>query len=289
MTANCRLLACQIAIPPIASALERDRHLEKTANKIGEHLQGEAADIVVLPELSSIDYSREAFVNLAVLAEPLRGPTFEHFRELARDFGVAVVYGIPRREGDGYRISQVVLGSDGEIIGYFDKLHVAQFGASFEKEYFSRGNELFVFDHKGFTMAPIICYDIRFPELSRTLVLDHGAELILHCGAYARDRSFFSWHHFVVSRALENQVFVLSLNRAGSDFGNSLFCGPWLDEDTPAVQFPEFEEAFVYLEIDRPSIDSTRKHHPFLSDRFQDYRALDISTLGPKRSGISTR
>ena len=73
MSQSCRILACQLAIPPIATAAERDRHLDQTAVKIGASLRREPADLVVLPELSSIDYSREAFERLDELAEPLRG------------------------------------------------------------------------------------------------------------------------------------------------------------------------------------------------------------------------
>ena len=62
--------------------------------------------------------------------EPLDGPSFEVLRGLARDFGVTIVYGIPRRGDGDFRISQVAMGPDGEIIGFFDKIHIAQYGAS---------------------------------------------------------------------------------------------------------------------------------------------------------------
>lgn len=277
MRPRCRLLACQIAIPPGATAHARDRHLEETAGKIGQRLRDTPADLVVLPELSAIDYSRNAFDSLDVLAEALDGPSFEVMRHVARDFGVAVVYGIPRKADGDYRISQVVVGSDGELVGYFDKIHIAHYGASFEKEYFARGAHLFVFEHAGLRIAPIICYDIRIPELTRTLALQHGAQLILHCGAYARDESFHSWHHFAVSRAMENQVYLLSLNRAGVAFGNSLFCGPWVDEATPAVRFPQFDEAMLTLDVDPTRIESVRRTYSFLTDRLGDYGALQTT------------
>lgn len=275
MSATCRLLACQIAIPPITTVRDRDRHMDKTALKIRERLGKEQADIVVLPELSGIDYSRTAFDNLDALAEPLDGPSFEVLRELAREFGVTIVYGIPRRGDGDFRISQVAVGRDGQIIGFFDKLHIAQYGLSIEKEYFARGEHLFVFEHEGIKIAPIICYDIRIPELTRTLVLQHGVQLILHCGAYSRDESFYSWHDFVVSRAMENQIYVLSLNRAGRGFGNSLFCGPWVDEAAPAIAFPPFDEAMQFLEVDPVTIETIRKRYSFLTDRLSDYGALD--------------
>lgn len=280
MNPRCRLLACQLAVPPIVTAGERDRHLEDTARKIGQRLRETPADLVVLPELSSVVYSRSTFDRLDELAEPLDGPSFQVLRRLARDFGVAVVYGIPRRADGEYRISQVVVGPDGEIVGHFDKLHIAHYGASIEKRYFARGEHLMVFEHAGLRIAPIICYDIRIPELTRTLALQHGVQLILHCGAYARDESFYSWHHFAVSRAMENQVYLLSLNRAGADFGDSLFCGPWVDEAAPAVAFPQYEEAMLSLEVDPARIETVRRHYSFLADRLEDYGALDDFRAG---------
>ena len=280
MKPRCRLLACQLDVPPIVTARERDRNLEHTAHKIGQRLRETPADLVVLPELSSVVYSRSTFDSLDELAEPLDGPSFQVMRQVARDFGVAVVYGMPRRADGEYRISQVVVGSDGEIAGHFDKLHIAHYGASIEKEYFARGAHLHVFGHAGLRIAPIICYDIRIPELTRTLALEHGVQLILHCGAYARDESFYSWHHFVVSRAMENQVYLLSLNRAGADFGNSLFCGPWVDEAAPAVAFPQHEEAMLSLEVDPARIETVRRHYPFLADKLEDYGALGRPAAG---------
>ncbi|WP_282610124.1 carbon-nitrogen hydrolase family protein [Pelagibius sp. Alg239-R121] len=266
-----RLLACQIDIPSTATPDARDRHLDSLERRVSEALVKTPADLVVLPELSAIDYSRESFARLDLLAEDLEGPSFERFREIAKRFDIAVVYGIPRKGDDGYHISQVAVGPDGAVIGCFDKLHLAQYGASMEKEYFTRGKAPFSFSFRGVKIAPIICYDIRFPELSRSLALEHGVDLILHCGAYARDRSFYSWHHFVVSRALENQLYFLSLNRAGVDFGHSIFCPPWIDEELPALTFPEHAEAFVRCDVDLEQMKAVRREYSFLADRLARY------------------
>lgn len=267
-----RLLACQIDIPSTRSPAARDAHLDSVAQKLVTALSDTPADLVVLPELSAIEYSRESFSRLDLLAEDLEGPSFERFREIAKRFDVAVVYGIPRKGDQGYHVSQVAVGPDGEVIGSFDKLHLAQYGASMEKEYFQRGEAPFSFSFRGVKIAPIICYDIRFPELTRSLALEHNADLILHCGAYARDPSFYSWHHFVVSRALENQLFFLSLNRAGADFGNSVFCPPWIDEMGPPLAFPEHDEAFIACEVDLARIAEVRREYSFLADRRAGYR-----------------
>ena len=173
--AGLSILACQVDVSVTTTVAERDRHLDRVAEAIRIRLQRRRHDLVVLPELSSIDYSKASFDNLHLLAEPLDGPSFHRFDPLAREFGATIVYGMPRRGVDGYYISQVAADGRGEPIGHFDKLHLAQFGASMEKDYFNRGDHLFVFEHRGVTIAPIICYDIRMPELTRTLAIDHGA------------------------------------------------------------------------------------------------------------------
>ncbi len=274
MSQSLTLLACQIEIPPMREAEDRDRHVLATAESIAERLQSEGADLVVLPELSGLDYACAAFERLSLLAEPMDGISFQTYSALAARFGVAIVYGIARRSEQGYTITQVALGPDGRIIGSYDKIHLAQYGASIEKDFFERGRAAFVFSLGGFRIAPIICYDIRIPELTRTLVIDHGVDLVLHCGAYGRDESFDTWHDFVVTRALENQIYVLSLNRAGHDFGKSLFCGPWTDNEQPAFQFPETDEAFVTLRVETAEIAKVRARYSFLADRLSSYPVL---------------
>jgi predicted amidohydrolase len=250
---------------------ERDAHLAMSAAKVSTQLQNAGADLVVLPELSSIDYSRETFANLNELAEPLDGPSFECWRTVAQDHQTHVAYSFARKGEQGAYICLAVVNSDGELVGHYDKLHLAQYGASMEKEYFRAGDHLFTFELKGMKFAPIICYDIRIPELSRALVLDHGADVILHCGAYYRDTSFATWHDFTTTRALENQIFFLSLNRAGLHYGNSRFCYPWMDEDHTPIQFAEHSEEFRIIDLDPNEISQARETYSFLKDRLADY------------------
>lgn len=268
------LLACQISIPPMTTAAERDAHLATSVEKVLASLgsSDKLVDLVVLPELSSIDYSRDTFSRLGEIAEPLDGASFQVWRKVAIERGVYVSYSFARAGEGGPYICSAVVGPDGELVGYYDKLHLAQYGASMEKEYFNRGNHLFVFEIKGFRLAPIICYDIRIPELSRTLVIDQNVDVILHCGAYARDASFHTWHPFVIARALENQVFFLSLNRAGPAFGKSLFCQPWHDEKAPPLEFAETAEDFQIITLDRETQHKARRDYTFLKDRLEHYR-----------------
>ena len=281
------ILACQITIPSVTNLQERDAHLQNSCAKIRRKLLENSVDLVALPELSSIDYSRPAFDNLGDLAETLTGPSFEAWRQIAREFKTYIAYSFPRRTDDGIFISLAVVGPAGDLVGHYDKLHLAQYGASMEKEYFQRGNHLFVFEIKGFRIAPIICYDIRIPELARTLAIDHDVDMILHSGAYFRDSSFYSWHQFAITRAMENQVYFLSLNRAGDSYGNSIFCLPWMDENLTPVTFPKHNELFKRIKITRTEIEFARENYNFLKDRLENYDldTLDIPSPQPSPSG----
>lgn len=268
------LLACQIDIPATQSAAARDRHLADSAAKVRRQLERQHADLVVLPELSSMEYSRAAFDRLEEISEPLDGPSFATWRDVAREFDTHVAYSFARKGTSGKHISLAVVTPDGALAGSYDKLHLCQYGASMEKEYFEPGDLIFTFRIGDFTISPIICYDIRIPELSRTLTLKHEVDLILHCGAYYRDESFETWHNFAMSRAMENQIFLLSLNRAGETWGNSILCRPWMDENIPPVRFADRAEDFRHVTIARDQLLQARKDYTFLADRLDDYDAL---------------
>lgn len=281
------MLACQIDIPPTTTVAARDSHLQRVASEVTRRVQQYNANIqhravqqsnekrtiqlVVLPELASIDYSRAAFEQLDSLAEPLQGKSAECWTRVATECNCHVAYGFARKDDTGYYISVAVAGPNGTLTGYYDKMHLAQYGASMEKEYFKRGTDLFTFDIDGFRLAPIICYDIRFPELSRSLALHHRVDAILHCGAYYRDESFYTWHDFVRTRALENQLYFLSLNRAGDKYGHSLFCPPWVDNTIPYTAFDPHREEFKVLTIDKHQMRQVRQTYSFLHDRLDTY------------------
>ena len=152
-------------------------------------------------------------------------------------------------------------------MGAYRNQYLAQFGASSEKQFFEPGSELFVFEVKGFRIAPIICAVIRFPELCRALTVKHDVDVILHQGAYSRDSTFFSWHSFACTRAIENQIYLISVNRAGAEYGKSIVVPPWVDENHPTTVLSDHDEDFAYIKIDRDTIGSVRAQYPFLKDR----------------------
>ena len=276
MSDRLKILACQISIPATNTVSSRDKHLKLTAAKTDKWLTDNPADILVLPELSSLDYSSATFANLANVAEDDNGRSCQTWSEVAKKHDCWILYGFARRCNAGsspsYSIATGIINPGGALAGVYEKLHLTQFGASEEKDYFNvAGNQLVVFECKGFKLAPIICYDIRFAELTRTLVLQHGVDCILHTGAYARDLSFSSWHAFVKTRAMENQIYFLSLNRAGDFFGESIFMPPWVDETISPTLFDECNEHSQLLTLERKALNYAREEFHFLDDRLQSY------------------
>ncbi|MFT5261233.1 MAG: putative amidohydrolase [Saprospiraceae bacterium] len=270
------VLACQIAVPVTINVAQRDAHLISSAHKVNQALTDQTAQLVVLPELSSIDYSREAFDQLNDLAEALDGPSFQCWSKVAKQHQAYIVYSFPYRDGNETYICIAVVDDEGELLDHYNKLHLAQYGASMEKGYFQRGKHIFIFQLGGFNIAPIICYDIRISELARTLTVDHNVDFILHCGAYYRDESFETWHPFAKTRAMENQVYLLSLNRAGTHYGQSLFCEPWIDEKNAAVEFDHHEEQFMRLELHKQVLLNARDNYTFLKDRLSTYNLPNL-------------
>ena len=269
-----KILAYQPHISPVTSVEARRRHVNALASAIEARCQTESdIRLVVLPELSTTDYSIAAFERLAALAEPLEGETFYTFATLARRTGCAICYGFPRVEAGQYFISQMVVGRDGQYLTHFDKLHLAQFGFSAEKGYFSRGYKLGIFELEGFRFGLIICYDFRFAELISGMVERYNLDTILHPVAFAKDDSYPSWPHFVICRALENHVYFLSLNRAGEQWGQSMFCPPWIDDDTQPTVFGQGEEIRTFT-LDKIELQIARETYPFRLDRLTDYQGL---------------
>ena len=267
------VLACQVSVPPVQTPADRDAHVLALCERIRQYLnRSDTVDLIVLPELCTIEYSIGAFSHLDSLAEPIDGPSTQAFSRLAQDSGAMVVFGMARSTKQGFAISQIIIDGVGEVVGCYDKMHLCHYGASTEKDFFQPGERVVLVDLKGWCIAPIICYDIRIPELSRALTVDHDANLLLHCGAYFRDESFSSWHSFAITRAMENQVYLLSLNRAGADYGGSIFCPPWIDDDQPAQYFETHDEDFRHLELDPALLLDVRSQYTFLKDRHLAYQ-----------------
>ncbi|MGQ1910787.1 hypothetical protein ACT3CE_13485 [Marinifilum sp. RC60d5] len=98
------------------------------------------------------------------------------------------------------------------------------------------------------------------------LAFQHNIDFLLHPVAFYRDNSFPSWQHFVITRALDNQIYMLSLNRAGNEYGNPIFCPLWIDYNISPTILKEHEDVII-AEIDTDIIQKVREEYRFREDR----------------------
>ena len=119
------------------------------------------------------------------------------------------------------------------------------------------------FNLKGFNIGIIICADIRNPTLTRALAgSPHNCDVIIQPAAFSRDISFRTWNSFRETRAVENSVYFVAINYAGSYYGNSAIIEPWVDENHE----PETlgcEEGILVKTIQRCVLDKVRTTCPY--------------------------
>lgn len=197
---------------------------DKAANleTVADVVDGGDADIVIFPENFITGY----MINDDVydLAETLDGPSVKEVSNLAVKKDCCIVVGMPEKSRDirGHIYnSAVVAYPNGKAYSY-RKMHLPNFGPFNERLYYTPGNELPIFTHRKMKFGLTVCYDIFFPELSKSYALG-GADLIINISASpTQTREFFE--AMTRARAIENTVFFAYSNNVGLQ-GNMEFWG----------------------------------------------------------------
>jgi predicted amidohydrolase len=183
-------------------------NVEANLEKIARMVRDVDADLLVLPELCTTGYLFKHRDELASYAEPIAGgQTTLRLSELAKENACSLVAGIA--ETDGARIfnSSVLISHTGEVRGCYRKIHLFWD----EKDLFDSGeNDPVVFTVDGTQLGLMICFDWIFPEVTRALALA-GADVVCHSANLVLPYA----HEAMVTRALENRVFVILSNRIG--------------------------------------------------------------------------
>jgi len=235
-----------------------------------EDMMLEDRTIICLPELFTTGYSlsREDFMRIS---EPIPGPTCDKLSILAQELGAYIYGGLAERCEDTSPIydSSILISPSGKLIAKYRKIHLA---GKHEKEVFSPGDRPVVVSTDIGKLGLMICYDVVFPELSRSLTL-LGSEIILHCSAWysiPREMDWGARHYeiFVNTRAMENTVFIASSNRTGiegefSFVGNSCIIAPWGD----ILAQKRDGEGCVSITFDPCLVNKCRTIHPCLYER----------------------
>ena len=223
-------------------------------------LTGYEGDLIVLPEMFGSGFS----MNLHVTAEPELSPTEDFLRGLARIHDAAALGGLARRGANEKGRTQLVgFSPEGEQLVSYQKNRTFRYTG--ESDYFENGTDLTLFEWQGWKVAPLICYDLRFPELFRRLTA-RGAELFVVVASWPTKR-IEHWITLLRARAIENLAYVVGVNRCGSDPnfeypGRSLLIDPWGEILTDAGS----EEGVLSGEIDHDTIREWRAEFPSLED-----------------------
>lgn len=235
--------------------------------KIEGFLENQAlldVEYVVFPELTLTGFS----MNTVALGEKIEtSKTIANFQKLAIKFKKNFVFGLITQEKDKYYNSCIAININGELKGKYNKIH--PFSFSGEDNYFSSGNEIVSIDWQG-GWGLTICYDLRFPELYQALSKENH---ILISIANWPKRRVAHWRNLLIARAIENQAFMIGVNRTGTDGNNleyeksSVIITPEGEQLLPEETFEEVEIFTIELE----KAYQYRKYFPVKRDRRTDF------------------
>jgi omega-amidase len=253
---------------------------DKTAN-LG-HLEAQILalpdnpEVVILPEMFSTGFS----MRPEVLAEPMDGATVAWMMQIAARRKIILTGSVIIEEGGQYFNRLIWMLPNGQY-GYYDKRH--RFAYAGENEHYTAGQKRLIASVKGWRILLQVCYDLRFPVWSRQAPPkpvndpetgpasaagpDLEYDLILYVANWPERRSL-AWKTLLQARAIENQSFVVGVNRVGKDgnniyhSGDSMIIGP-LGE----ILYHGFgkEEVFTCT-LQKDVLDEVRKKFPFWRD-----------------------
>lgn len=236
---------------------DKDKNLQHIEKMLGR-LEGQP-DIVVLPEMFTTGFS----MNPKPFAEPMDGETVQWMMNKSKEFHAVFTGSVMIREFGQFRNRLLWVKPNGSI-SFYDKRH--PFCLINEGEYFRKGEIRGLFTYKDWHFMPSICYDLRFPVwLSNDLDYD----VLLNVSNWPSVRSY-AWKQMVLTRAMENQAYVVAVNRVGTDAFDMPFTG-----DSMVVSFDGkplsktdagIEEIFSAV-LSKEKLYAYREKYPFLKDK----------------------
>ncbi|OUQ47985.1 carbon-nitrogen hydrolase [Lachnoclostridium sp. An118] len=240
-----------------------------------EELAWQKPDLVMLGEMFCCPYETKLF---PVYAEPEEGPVWRELSRLAKKHGIYLAAGsVPERDGEGRVYNTAyVFDRAGRQIGKHRKVHMfdiqVEGGQHFkESETLTPGDKCTVFDTEFGKVGLCICFDFRFPELARKMVLD-GARLILVPAAFNMTTGPAHWELMFRGRAVDNQCFVAGTSCARDReagyvaWGHTLLVSPWGD----VIEEMDEREGVMVHDIDLSYADKVRAELPLLSARREE-------------------
>lgn len=239
---------------------DRKQNFKKVRKLLDGHSSNESLEFIVLPELFGIGFRYEDYPGCG---PGVPGPTSEFLQELAEEYNAYTIASGIEKNDSRYYNTLVIAKPSGETLGLYRKIHPFQE----EKTVFNGGSKLVLFSTHGMKVGVQICYDIRFPEVTRKLALE-GAELVVIPAAFPDPRSAH-WSTLVQARAIENQFYVAAVNRVGNAFDGKTFFGHSQVVDLYGVVLNRLNSAerIITTTGNTSSIEPVRSQIPCFDDR----------------------
>jgi omega-amidase len=245
-------------------------NIDKNLQNIGLRLSGgirEKTDLIILPEMFSTGFT----MNAEPLAEPMNGKTMLWMHKISKQFDAVVTGSIIISEGGKFYNRLIWMNPDGTY-RYYDKRHL--FSLAKEHDTYTAGKKKLIVDLKGWKIFPVICYDLRFPVWLRNI--DAAEYDLLIVVANWPERRALHWRTLLPARAVENQAYVVGLNRVGHD-GNEVYHSgdsTCISPNGNVVYYKRDEEDVYTFSIIGSEVEKTRRALPFLKDE-DNFQILD--------------
>ncbi|MGQ3684423.1 MAG: carbon-nitrogen family hydrolase [Candidatus Loosdrechtia sp.] len=221
----------------------------------------EKCDIVVFPEMFNTGFS----MNIPTIVEDESGETASVLSDMAKRYEINLIAGFPAKASDGKKGKNlaVVFDRKGERIARYVKIHPFSFAS--EDQHYTAGNDTVIFNIEGMSASIFICYDLRFPEVFRSIAKDVQAIFVIANWPSSRKEH---WVTLLKARAIENQCFVIGVNRTGTDGNGIHYPGASRVIDPSGMEICSGNDAdeFTTCMINPLQVAETRARFPFLSD-----------------------
>jgi len=217
--------------------------------------------LVALPETFNTGFS----LNADAILESEGGETHQFLAATAREFGVYLMGSAPIRDAAGRGHNRALVFSPaGELLAFYDKMH--PFSPANEASCYAAGGQPVSFRWGECTVSPFICYDVRFPEIFRAAAAKWRPELFVVIANFP-DKRIRHWTRLLQARAIENQAYVIGVNRVGTDpqlsyNGHSLIIDPQGEIIADAAE----KEGVIQTRLDLASLREYREGLKFLAD-----------------------
>jgi predicted amidohydrolase len=219
----------------------------------------EPTEVVILPEMFTTGFSMQPTLH----AETMDGPSVQWMRRIAKAQKIILTGSLIIEENGHYYNRLIWMLPNGEL-GYYDKRHLFAFAG--EDQHYTAGNKRLIASVKGWKINLQICYDLRFPTWARQAA-PNEYDVLMYVANWPEKRSH-AWKTLLVARAIENQAFVVGVNRVGLDgkniahSGNSMLVGP-LGE---VLYHSADQESVFQITLQRDELEQARTQFPFWKD-----------------------